>query len=213
MSRADACGPRPPTRRARRRPRPIQEAGNVLGAVLTVSAHRHDPRRTRRHDAGDQGRRLAATPVVAQHADRVVRIAKHPETFGGCVVAAIIDIDQFEWSCGSDRPEDFLSHRGDIVRFVEYSNDNRKAGLARQRSGGCDRLLPIMEIAGGKLFLIRRIGTRAFSGPGKIHRSVSAEAAAMGPDCVETAGDIGGVRFHPGRICFRILKFGGFGGW
>jgi hypothetical protein len=37
-----------------------------------------------------------------------------------------------------------------------------------------------MEIAGGKLFLIRRIGTRAFSGPGKIHRSVSAEAAAMG---------------------------------
>jgi hypothetical protein len=30
---------------------------------------------------------------------------------------------------------------------------------------------------------------------------------------VETAGDIGGVRFHLGRICFRILKFEGFGGW
>jgi hypothetical protein len=122
------------------RPGQFHKAKDILGAVLTVAVHGHDPWRGRRPDTGDQGRRLAATAIVPQHADRGVPIPKHPETFGGCIIAAVIDVDQFERSRGGDCPQNFLSHRSDVVRFIVYGNDNRKAGSATQRGRACDRI-------------------------------------------------------------------------
>ena len=68
-NRAASCGCRRPAATGSPAcPGSFQQARDLGRVVLPVAVHRHDPRRACRADAGDQRRRLAAAPVVAQHA-------------------------------------------------------------------------------------------------------------------------------------------------
>jgi len=79
-------------------PGQFQQALHILRAVLPVSVHRYDPGRARRHDPGDQGRCLAATPVMAQQTDGIARSPQRPNAISRYIRAAVIDIDELELS-------------------------------------------------------------------------------------------------------------------
>ena len=105
----------------------FEQARDFGRVVLPVAVHRHDPGRARRADPGDQRRRLAAAPVVAQHPDRAVARPQHAQPFRGRVIAAVIDIDQLERPERARRLHDFGGNRRDVLGFVEDRDDDRKA--------------------------------------------------------------------------------------
>jgi hypothetical protein len=117
-----------------------QQTGNIICAVLPVAIHGHDPGCAGRHHPGHQRRGLAATPVVAQHADGAVRQAQRAQTLSGCVIAAIVDIDELEPAKRSRSAQDLLRHSGDVVLLIEDGNDDGEAGLAGHARFGRKRI-------------------------------------------------------------------------
>jgi hypothetical protein len=76
---------------------------------------------------------------VMDDADFGMCIPQRPQTLGGRVGAAVIDIDQLERSQRCSRSQDFLGNRRDVVRLVEDRDQDGKTRLCCGCCRGGDR--------------------------------------------------------------------------